>query len=80
MLLAGIVLLFAHITPIVVEQTGALLDQIPEALENLRYYFLRCSWGDEFIKKTEQPENLVFGFTREDLIKRLEGMAGFFAS
>jgi predicted PurR-regulated permease PerM len=79
LLLASIALLFGLITPIVVEQTGALLDQVPNALENLRFYLLRYSWGDEFFKETEQPENLIFGYIREDLMKRLVGMAGFFA-
>ena len=79
LLLAAIALLFALITPVVVDQAGALLEQVPDALKTMRLYLLRYNWGEEVLKKTDQPANLIFGYTREGLMKRLEDMAGLFA-
>lgn len=79
LLVMAISLLLTLLFPVVVAQTSALWEKVPDAVEKFRYAALKYQWGEILFKKTDNPEELLLGVGREDLLKTLRGLAGFFS-
>ena len=70
----------ALLTPVVINQALALFEEIPDAIEQFRYYILRFSWGDTVFEKTDEPEDLVLGKNREEIMEVLKGVFNLFST
>jgi predicted PurR-regulated permease PerM len=79
LMVASLGLLVAFMLPVAAEQTANLLEKVPDAVEDLRYSFLKYTWGEALFERTDNPEDLLFGIQREDLLKTIEGLVGIFS-
>ncbi len=66
------------LVPIIEEQAMTLVENIPEALKQLRLFLLRFSWGGAVVGKTD-VESLIQSQDGSNLIDALQNVAGIFS-
>jgi len=68
------------VAPVIKEQTLALIEQIPESIQQLRIYMLKFRWGEEFVERTADLESMILGMDDEKILESLDRMVGIFST
>ncbi len=68
------------LAPVVAKQAVSLFEEIPGAIREFRHFLLRFNWGDTVFEKTDEPEELVLGKTREEIMEVVKGVLNLFST
>lgn len=69
-------LFIIRFSPIVRDQAVTLIEEIPESLDQLRFYLLKSGWGREVIGQSDKVEAF---FTKADTDKIVETLGNMFS-
>ncbi len=72
-------LLIIRFSPIVRDQAVTLIQDIPEALEKLRFYLFKSSWGREVLGQSEKVEAFFTNVDAEKIVETLGNLFSLFS-